>query len=360
MTGWIGVRRWVAARASGFGGTSLSLLLSVVVAGVMFGANCGAPEEVMRVQVHPTGGNVGSSSGGEISSSGNYGTAGVAGSTASTLPAGGSVGLGSAGSSGGTGGTGRTGGTSMGGTTGVTTGGIGISTSPFGGMSIGGTTGGASSSGTGGTGGASGSAGSTSAPPPTNGLAVWVAKKTTGGTGQITLDLRIDNKSSQSVDMSAVTLRYWYQDEGLGTALVLQTNYVSIGYSNQGKVTSGIAVANPSPVPGADHYLELAFSGTLAPQGDPATNDQFNIQVTLHTANYQGVVDVTNDYSYDNGAEGVYEQKITLYDNGKLIWGVEPGTSSVIPSDAGVDASVSSGDSTDAAAEQAELADDAK
>jgi len=84
----------------------------------------------------------------------------------------------------------------------------------------------------------------------------------------------------------------------------------SIGYSNQGKVTSGIAVANPSPVPGADHYLELSFSGTLAPQGDPATNDQFNIHVTLHTSSYQGAVDVSNDYSYDGGAAGVYEPKI--------------------------------------------------
>jgi Cellulose binding domain len=165
-------------------------------------------------------------------------------------------------------------------------------------------------------------------------LAVWVAQKTTGGTGQITLDLRIDNKTASTVDMSTMTLRYWYQDEGLGTNLVLSANYVSIGYSNQGKVTSGAAVANPSPVAGADHYLELSFSGTLEGQspyndtvtdaGPPLDNDQFNIQVTLHTPNYTGAVDVTNDYSYDGGAAAVYEQKITLYDTtGKLIWGVE-------------------------------------
>ena len=169
---------------------------------------------------------------------------------------------------------------------------------------------------------------STSPPPPTSGLQVWVTQKTTGATGQISLNLQIDNKTSQIVDMSTVRLRYWYQDEGLGTAVQLAASYASIGYSNTnlGKVTSGIAVANPSPAAGADHYLELSFSGTLAAQGDKATNDQFNFMVTLHTANYQGAVDVTNDYSYDNGAAGVYEQKITLYDqSGKLIWGVEPG-----------------------------------
>ena len=162
----------------------------------------------------------------------------------------------------------------------------------------------------------------------TNGLAVWVAQKPVGGSGtlggQITLSLRIDNKTAQTVDMSTVTLRYWYQDEGLGTALVLLANYVSIGYSGQGKVTGLIAVTNPSPVAGADHYLQFSFSGTLAAQGDPATNDQFNIQVIVHTADYKGTVDVTNDYSYDGGAEAVYEQKITLYESSVLIWGIEP------------------------------------
>jgi hypothetical protein len=44
----------------------------------------------------------------------------------------------------------------------------------------------------------------------------------------------------------------------------------------------------------------------------------------MHTANYQGAVDVTNDYSYNGGATG-YDDKITLYQNGKLISGTEPG-----------------------------------
>jgi formylglycine-generating enzyme required for sulfatase activity/photosystem II stability/assembly factor-like uncharacterized protein len=200
----------------------------------------------------------------------------------------------------------------------------------------GGAGGAVSSGGTGASGGAGGSAGSTSAPPS---LAVWVADKTIGGTGQITLNLRIDNKTAQSVDMSTVTLRYWYQDEGLGTALLLAADYVSIGLSNQGTVTGKAVAASPA-VPGADHYLELSFTGTLAAQGDKATNDQFNVRVTAHTLGYTGVVNVTNDYSYDGGAVAVYEQKITLHDrSGKVIWGVVPGTSG--PADAAVDTSVS-------------------
>jgi endo-1,4-beta-xylanase len=124
--------------------------------------------------------------------------------------------------------------------------------------------------------------------------------------------------------MSTVTLRYWYQDEGLGTSLVLATNYVSIGGSNQGTVTGKAVAASPA-VSGADHYIELSFTGTLAAQGDTAQNDQFTIHVTAHTANYAGTVDVTNDYSYDTGAAAVYEKKITLHDkSGKVIWGTAP------------------------------------
>jgi len=181
---------------------------------------------------------------------------------------------------------------------------------------------------TGGTRAAGGAGGSNSTasetPPPVNGLGVYLQQRVVGSAGQITLNLRIDNKTPQSVDMSTVTLRYWYQDEGLGTNLVLTADYVSLGMSNQGKVTSGVAVVSPSPIAGADHYLELAFTGTLAAQGDKATNDQFNLLVTLHTPDYTGTVDVTNDYSYDGGASLLYEQRITLYNSGNLIWGIEP------------------------------------
>jgi hypothetical protein len=169
-------------------------------------------------------------------------------------------------------------------------------------------------------------------------LGVYITQKITGGPGQIAFSLRIDNKTAQAVDMSTVTLRYWYQDEGLGTSLVMVANYVSIGYSNLGKVTDGKAAAVSPSKTGADHYIELSFSGTLAAKGDSKTNDQFTANVTMHTASYLGAVDLTNDYSYNEGATG-YNEKITLHDsNGKVIWGTAPSTGSAVPTpDAGAD-----------------------
>jgi hypothetical protein len=151
----------------------------------------------------------------------------------------------------------------------------------------------------------------------------------------------MDNKTTQTVDTSTVTMRYWYQDEGLGTSLVFESAYVSIGHTNQGKVTGKVVTASPSG-PGADHYFELSFTGTMAAKGDAQTGDQFNINLLLHPSSYQGTVDVTNDYSYNAGATG-YDDKITLHDRtGKVIWGTAPGTGAAVTTpDAATDANAS-------------------
>jgi hypothetical protein len=332
---------------------SLCRLLPTMVLGLLIGANCRGPDEVRRVNSAPVGGSTSSSAG-----QSGTGGAGVSGSAGSTQPTGGSINPTSSGGSGGkssaggttsaTGGKGGSGGIGGGGrsssTGGVSTGGTTSSYPPIGG---GGTiaSGGTTDVSTGGAGGNGGSTASTSVtPPPSGGLGVYV-KGITAGKGLITLDLRIDNKTDKPVDMSTVTLRYWYQEEALGTALTVASDYVSIGYSTLGKVVDGKAVASSSG-PGADHYLDLSFSGTLAAQGDKNTNDLFNIKVTLHNSSWSGTVDVTNDYSYSSGATG-YDEKITLHDStGKVIWGKAPsGGGAPTPVDAGVDVRAGRGDS---------------
>lgn len=176
-------------------------------------------------------------------------------------------------------------------------------------------------------------------PPPANSLGVNLPKADaiSASSGQISLYMRIDNKTSQTVDMSTVTLRYWYQEEALGSTLMVASNYVSIGYSNTGKVVDVKSVAFSGGA-GADHYLELTFSGTLAAQGDKSSNDQFNAEVSVHNASYTGAVDVTNDYSY-SAATG-YDDRITLHDkSGNVIWGTPPsGGGPPVTLDAGIDA----------------------
>jgi endo-1,4-beta-xylanase len=155
-------------------------------------------------------------------------------------------------------------------------------------------------------------------------LAAYVLQKATGSSGQMTLSLQISNAASQSADMSTVTLRYWYQDEALGTAS-LEVDYASVGDSNdiKSKVHSTVVAAS-SPAPGADHYLEISFTGvTLSPKGTTGNADLLTINGRLHNSGFQGAVDVTNDYSYDAGVTGL-DDKITLYQGGKLISGKAP------------------------------------
>ena len=177
--------RPLAARASRLGEVSLGLLLPVVTVGLMFAANCGAPDVVRRAQ--PAGG-----SGGQSSSSSSEGTAGVAGSTASTPPEGGSSHPGSAGSSGGPGGTSVAGGAGAAGGA-STTGGKGgtggaSATGGKGGTSTGGKGGASATGGKGGAGGGGGTgyigaSGITTSPFGGSGGASGTPDTSAGGTG---------------------------------------------------------------------------------------------------------------------------------------------------------------------------------
>ena len=171
----------------------------------------------------------------------------------------------SGGSSGGVGGTVASGGV-------VATGGIvgaggssyigasGITTSPFGGSAGGDSTTDTSAGGAGDAGGAGGSG--DVPPPPASGLQVWLNSPISGTTGSIKMDLRIDNKTPASADLSSVTLRYWYQDEGLGTALMFSSDFVSIGQSNAGTMVGHVVTASPS-APGATTTLNSRSGGLL-------------------------------------------------------------------------------------------------
>jgi hypothetical protein len=153
---------------------------------------------------------------------------------------------------------------------------------------------------------------------------VKVTKAIAGNPGSIAFSLQIENKNTQPAEMAAVTMRYWYAEESLGATLILASDYVSVGYSNKGKVTAVKSVANSSGGAGADHYLEFSFDATLAAKGDKDTNDLFTVNVTVHNSGYSGKVDLTNDYSYNAGATG-YNEKITLHGGGKVIYGTPPG-----------------------------------
>ncbi|WP_271783542.1 PKD domain-containing protein [Aquimarina algiphila] len=126
---------------------------------------------------------------------------------------------------------------------------------------------------------------------------------------------RLFNNSSQDVSYADLSVRYWFEKED-DLALTFSTDYAVVGNSNvKGKFVN---------TEGNSYYLEVSF--------DPATgllgrNDgSGRIEAKIANSSYSDV-NQANDYSYDNTKkEFALSEKIGLYLNGKLISGIEPGT----------------------------------
>lgn len=131
--------------------------------------------------------------------------------------------------------------------------------------------------------------------------------------------INIVNDSSAAVPLSQLTIRYYFTQD----VSPLQSIYF---YCDASKLPSGcrditgVARSLPSPKTNADSYLQIGFrKGTLK-----AHSQTSGILVDF-TREDEGNFNQYNDYSFVNrGPQFTDWQKITLYRNGKLIWGVEP------------------------------------
>ncbi len=143
-----------------------------------------------------------------------------------------------------------------------------------------------------------------------------------GATGQNTTNtirpsVEVVNTGSTPINLSAITIRYWYTIDG-NQPQTWVCDWAARGCSS---FTARFVQVSPAR-PGADYYLEIGFTagaGTLAPgQNTGDLQDRFNKN---DWSNYNQ----SNDYSY-NGAQGSYAAwtRVTAYYNGTLVWGTEP------------------------------------
>lgn len=130
--------------------------------------------------------------------------------------------------------------------------------------------------------------------------------------------LQVVNTGTTSVALSQVTVRYWFTKDG-ATAQSYWCDWAKVGQANVVGAFKTVAPARPN----ADGYLELSFktaAGSLAPGAGTG-----EIQSRFSKSDWSNYTQ-TNDASYDATKANAYADwnKVTVYVNGTLVWGVEP------------------------------------
>lgn len=158
-------------------------------------------------------------------------------------------------------------------------------------------------------------------PTPSANLKAQSRTNDGGASGsQIQFGLNLVNTGTTAVNLSTVTLRYWFFNDGGGDSIVSACYYATFGCGN---IALGITTVRPSRVK-ADRYLEVSFPGGSLANGAAATLDQLAIRDQAGGTFTQG-----SDYSFLNTSSFKDNTTVTVYVAGQLVWGTEPAVAPV-------------------------------
>lgn len=116
-----------------------------------------------------------------------------------------------------------------------------------------------------------------------------------------------------SVLLDEITVRYWFDSEA--EAHTFNCDYAMLGC---GGIT---AVFNQTPA--GDHYAEFQFANSSTLFGSLGGQDTGNIQLRINANDWQPI-DESQHYSFTSTPDFIDWDKVTLYHQGVLIWGIEP------------------------------------
>ncbi|MFJ1678544.1 glycoside hydrolase family 48 protein [Streptomyces sp. NPDC088251] len=134
---------------------------------------------------------------------------------------------------------------------------------------------------------------------------------------QIRLGLQLLNTGNAPVDLSTVTVRYWFTSEGGASTFSTNCDYAALGSSNVIHRVAAVA----APKAGAERCLEVGFTagaGTLA-----AGASTGELQLRLNKTDWSDF-DEADDYSHAANTAYADAPRIAAYLGSALAWGVEP------------------------------------
>lgn len=132
--------------------------------------------------------------------------------------------------------------------------------------------------------------------------------------------IRINNTGTTAISLTDVKLRYYYTEDGNQTQN-FWCDWATAGASN----VTGTFVSLSTPATGADHYLEIGFTGGAGTLAPGATSE---VQVRIAKTDWSNY-NQADDYSFNASASTyVAWNKVTAYVAGVLTWGIAPDGSS--------------------------------
>ncbi|MFF5272630.1 glycoside hydrolase family 48 protein [Streptomyces sp. 900116325] len=134
---------------------------------------------------------------------------------------------------------------------------------------------------------------------------------------QIRLGLQIVNTGSAPVDLSTVEVRYWFSSEAGASTFSTYCDYAALGSSN----IDHTVVTVSSPKTGADHYLEVGFTGGAGSLAAGASTGE--VQLRLNKSDWSNFSEA-DDYSRATNTGYADAPRVAAYVGSALAWGVEP------------------------------------